>query len=91
MRGFRQDHKTAKCIFSLLGMAVLFLLICSLSGEAGAVGLKVELLQKDRDLVWFGQPEGKIGLSISSDSLPLLQNKQNKPITSNQKPISKPN
>ncbi len=75
MRRFKQKHKTAKCIFSLLGVAVLFLLICSLCGEVGAVGLKVELLQKDRDLVRFGQPQDETGLSIASDSLPLLQNK----------------
>ena len=75
MHRFRQDQKTAKHIFSLLGVAVLLLLIWGFCGEAGAVGLNMQLLQKDRDLVWFGQPQGKTGLSISSDSLPLLQNK----------------
>jgi len=79
MHCFRQDHKTAKYIFSVLGVAVLFLLSWSLiqflaCGEAKAVGLKIELLEKDRELLLFGQPEREIGLSLSSDSLPLLRN-----------------
>ena len=79
MHCFRQDHKTARCIFSVLGLAVLFLLIWSLvelwiCGEAKAVGLKIDLLEKDRELVLFGQPSTQVGLSISSDSVPLLRN-----------------
>ena len=74
MHCVRQDHKTAKCIFSVLGLAVLFLLIWSFCGEARAVGLKIELLEKDRELVLFGQPPTQVGLSISSDSVPLLRN-----------------
>jgi len=75
MHCFRQDHKTAKCNFSVLGLAVLFLSIWSFWVEAGAVGLKIELREKNRELVSFGQPEGEIGLSLSQDSLPLLKNK----------------
>jgi hypothetical protein len=75
MHCIRQDHKTAKCNSSVLGLAVLFLLIGSFCSKAGAVGLRIELMEKDRELVLFGQPESQIGLSLSSDSLPLLENK----------------
>jgi len=79
MHCFRQARKTAKGVFSVWGLAVLFLLIWSLvelwiCGEAKAVGLKIELLEKDRELVLFGQPATQVGLSISSDSVPLLKN-----------------
>ncbi len=79
MHCFRQARRTAKGAFSVWGLAVLFLLIWSLAelwicGEAKAVGLKIELLEKDRELVLFGQPSTQVGLSISSDSVPLLKN-----------------
>jgi hypothetical protein len=79
MHGFRQDHKTAKGIFFVLGLAVLFLFIVSLwellaCGQAEAVGLKIRLWEKERQPVLFGQPPNEVGLSISSDSIPLLRN-----------------
>ncbi len=78
MHCFRQDHNTAKEVFSAWGLAVLFLSMCGLvelctCGEAGAVGLKMELVERDRELVLFGQPPKEAGLSISSDSIPLLK------------------
>jgi hypothetical protein len=75
MHRFKQDHKTAKGIFPLVGVAVLLLLMRGLCGEAEAVGLKMGFFERSRDLVSFGQPQGTTGLSISSDTIPLLQNK----------------
>jgi hypothetical protein len=72
-----QDHKTARG-FSL-GLAVLFLFTLNLfqllaCRQAGAMGLKIKLLDKDPDVVLFGPPSHEVGLSISSDSIPLLRN-----------------
>lgn len=79
MHSSGQDHKTAKGIFFVLGLAVLFLFILSLfqfwaCRQAGAVGLKIKLLEKDPDVVLFGPPPHEVALSISSDSIPLLRN-----------------
>ena len=79
MHGFRQEHKTAKGMFFVWGLAVLFLFIVSLfefltCGQVEAVGLKIKLLQKDRKLVLFGEPSREEALSLSSDSIPLLKN-----------------
>ena len=73
-----QHQKTAKGAVSLPGLAVLFfpfltliqLWICP---PAEAVGLDISLKENDRNLVRFGYPPRQIGLSISSDSIPLLQ------------------
>jgi hypothetical protein len=76
MHSLRQDCKTAKGIFSVSGLAVLFLFIVSLfwaCAQAEAVGLKIGLWEKERKLVSFGQPSSEVGLSISSDSIPLLK------------------
>jgi hypothetical protein len=82
MHSFGQDHKTAKGVFFVLGLAVLFLFMVSLfqllvCSQAEAVGLKIKLLEKERKLVLFGQPSCEMGLSISSDSIPLLKNNLN--------------
>jgi hypothetical protein len=80
MHSFGQDHKTAKGVFFVLGLAVLFLFMVSLfqllvCSQAEAVGLKIKLLEKERKLASFGQPFCETGLSISSDSIPLLRHK----------------
>ena len=82
MHSFGQDHKTAKGVFFVLGLAVLFLFMVSLfqllvCSQAEAVGLKIKLLEKERKLVLFGQPSSEVGLSTSSDSIPLLKNNLN--------------
>lgn len=82
MHSFGQDHKTAKGVFFVLGLAVLFLFMVSLfqilvCSQAEAVGLKIKLLEKERKLVLFGQPPSEVGLSTSSDSIPLLKNNLN--------------
>jgi hypothetical protein len=79
MHSFGQDRKTAKGIFFVLGLAVLFLFTASLfqllvCNQVEAIGLKIRLLEKERKLVPFGQPPNEVGLSTSSDSIPLLKN-----------------
>lgn len=73
-----QHQKTAKGVLSLLGLAVLFLFALILTGflicpSAEAIGLEIQLEEKDRSLVRFGYPPRQIGLSISSDSIPFLR------------------
>jgi hypothetical protein len=79
MHSSGQDHKTAKGVFFVLGLAVLFLFILSLfqfwaCTQVEAMGLKIKLLEKDPDVVLFGPPPCEVALSISSDSIPLLRN-----------------
>ncbi len=80
----RLYQKTAKGVLSLLGLAVLFLSALTLSeflichsaeavGSVGSIGLKIQLEEKDRSLVRFGYLPRQAGLSISSDSIPLLK------------------
>jgi len=79
-----QYRNTANGVLSFLGLAVLFLfgltltefLICKPAeaiGSAGSIGLTIRLQEKDRNLVTFGYPPRQVGLSISSDSIPLLK------------------
>ncbi|MCK4404350.1 MAG: cell surface protein SprA, partial [candidate division Zixibacteria bacterium] len=73
-----QHQKTAKGVLSSLGLAVLFLFALTLAGfligpSAEAVGLEIQLDEKDRSLVRFGHLPRQAGLSISSDSIPLLK------------------
>jgi len=75
---FEQHMKTARGVLSSLGLAVLFLLGLTLTEflichSAEAAGLEIQLGEKDRSLVRFGHPPRQVGLSISSDSIPLLK------------------
>jgi len=79
-----QYQKTARGVLSLLDLAVLFLFVLTLTefpicrsveaaGSTESVGFKIQLQEKNRGLVRFGHPLRQMGLSISSDSIPLLQ------------------
>ncbi|MGB8657656.1 MAG: cell surface protein SprA [Candidatus Zixiibacteriota bacterium] len=73
-----ESEKTAKGRLYLFSSAVLFLSTLAFSGlftfpRAQAAGLEIRLEEKDRDLVSFGHSPKDVGLSISSDSIPLLK------------------
>ncbi len=73
-----QHQKTAKGLLSLPGLAVLFLPFLTLiqiwiCPPVAAVALDISLKESDRTLVRFGYPPQQTGLSISSDSIPLLE------------------
>jgi len=75
---FEQHKKTARGVLSSLGVAVLFLFGLtstefSICYSAEAAGLEIQLEEKDRSLVRFGYPPRQVGLSVSSDSIPLLE------------------
>lgn len=74
----RQNQKTAMGVLSLFGLAVLFLsglTLCQFltPGSAQAVGFALGLQEKDRPCVRFGHPPWETGLTVSSDSIPLLR------------------
>jgi len=69
---------TAKGGLYLLNLAVLFLfslilapwLLCH---SAQAIGVEIRLEEKDREILRFGEIPKETGLTISSDSIPLLK------------------
>ena len=69
---------TAKGELYLLNLAVLFLfslllipwLMCH---SAQAIGVEIRLEEKDREILRFGELSKETGLTISSDSIPLLK------------------
>ncbi len=71
-------HRTVKGALRSFGLAVLLLLgpasvqllTCA---SAQALGLNIRLDEKNRSLVRYGYPSQSVGLSISSDSIPLLE------------------
>jgi len=74
----RKNQKTAKGVLSLLGLAVLFLSGLTVGqfitpGPAQAVGCAIGLEHNDRSCVSFGHLPREVGLSVSSDSIPLLK------------------
>lgn len=71
-------QRTAGGVLCPFGLAVLFLLVLAVlqltaCPSAEAVGVDVRLDEKDRNLVRFGYPPRRVGLSVSSNSLPLLE------------------
>jgi hypothetical protein len=72
-----RSHGTAGGALRSFGLAVLFLLVpttfqLGTGTLAWGVGLETRLDERDRHLVRYGNPYQVVGLSVSSDSLPLL-------------------
>ncbi len=73
-----RKKKTAGGLLCSFRLAVLFFLLFTPAGfyfchSAQAVGLQMPLEERDRSLVRFGKPALQAGLSIYSDSIPLLK------------------
>jgi hypothetical protein len=75
----KKNKNAARRMVYSFGSAVLFFLCSALleslyCPSVLAVGLQISLEEKDRKLVNFGELNPTVGLSIYSDSIPLLKN-----------------